>query len=94
MLVDEIENVHPAPACVTVKTWPAAVIVPTRCDVLALAAAMKLTVPLPLPDAPVVTVNQAVLLLTAVHEQPKGAVTDVEFVPPPAATDRLVGEIE
>jgi hypothetical protein len=62
--------------------------------VLALAAALKLTVPLPLPDAPPVTVNQLVLLLTAVQAQPFCAVTLVDPVPPFATTDWLVGAIE
>jgi hypothetical protein len=93
-LVDESENVHPAPACVTVKTWPAAVIVPTRCDVLLLAAAENDIVPLPLPDAPAVTLSHDVLLLTLVQVQPAGADTAADPVAPPATTDWLVGEIE
>jgi hypothetical protein len=70
------------------------VMVPVRCAVLAFAAALKLTVPLPLPDAPAVTVNQLVLLLTAVQAHPASAVTLVEPVPPLATTDWLVGAIE
>ena len=54
---------------------------------LVLAAALNATVPLPLPLAPPVTVSHDVLLLTPVHAQPAGAVTLVEPVPPPAATD-------
>ena len=58
-----------------------------------LAATLNATVPLPLPLAPLVTVIQLVLLLTAVHAHPAGAVTAVDPVPPPAATDWLVGDI-
>jgi hypothetical protein len=48
-------------------------------------------VPLPVPVAPLVTVNQLVLLLTAVQEHPFGVVTLVDVVPAPAAMLRLVG---
>jgi hypothetical protein len=48
-------------------------------------------VPSPLPDAPPVTVSQLVLLLTAVHAQPAGAVTFVEPVEALATTDWLDG---
>ena len=54
---------------------------------LAFAVVLKLTVPLPLPEAPAVTVNQLVLLLTAVHAHPLCAVTLVDPGPPPATTD-------
>ena len=84
---------HTTPACVTVKVWPPIVSVPLRCVVLALAAALNPTVPPPLPLAPVVTVNHDVLLLTPVHAHPVGAVTVVEPVPPPAATDWFGCEI-
>jgi hypothetical protein len=49
-------------------------------------------VPVPLPVAPAVTVSQLVLLLTAVHEHPVGAVTLVDPGPPPATTDCDAGE--
>jgi hypothetical protein len=52
-----------------------------------LAAALKATVPFPLPLAPLVTVSQEVSLLTPVHAHPVGAVTAVEPFAPPAATD-------
>jgi len=86
-LVGESAYVHPMPGCVTVKGCPAIVNVPLRCDVLALAAALNPTAPLPLPLAPLVTVNHDVLLLTPVHAHPAGAVTAVDPVPPPVATD-------
>ena len=56
-----------------------------------MAVAVRFTVPLPVPVAPLVTVSQLVLLLTAVHEHPDGAVTLVEIVLAPAAMVRLVG---
>jgi hypothetical protein len=68
--------------------------VPARVVPLGFAAALKLTVPFPLPVAPAVTVNQLVLLLTAVHAHPVGDVTAVEPVPPAATTDCDVGASE
>jgi hypothetical protein len=68
--------------------------VPVRCDEFGFAVALKLTVPLPLPVAPLVTVSQDVLLLTPVHAQPPGAVTVTEPVPVEAAMDAVVGAIE
>jgi hypothetical protein len=50
-----------------------------------LAAAENVTVPLPVPLAPPVTVNHDGALLTAVHEHPEVAVSDVDPVPPVAA---------
>jgi hypothetical protein len=87
-------TVHGAAAWFTVNVWPAMVSVPARVVPLGLAAALKLTVPLPLPVAPAVTLNQLVLLLTAVHVQPVGAVTFVAPVPPLAMTDCDVGATE
>jgi hypothetical protein len=79
--------VHAAAAWFTVNVWPAIVIVPVRTLVFGLAVALKATVPAPLPLAPLVTVSQPVSLLTPVHAQPARVVTEVEPVPPPAATD-------
>ena len=61
--------------------------VPLRAVPFGLADALNATVPAPVPLAPLVTVSQDVLLLTAVHAQPARVVTDVDPVPPPAATD-------
>jgi hypothetical protein len=80
-----------APVCVTVNVCPPIVIVAVRDTVLVLAAALKLTVPLPVPLAPAVTVSH-VALLAAVHAQPVPAVTLTEPVPPPLATDALVAD--
>jgi hypothetical protein len=63
------------------------VIVPVRGLVFGFDDALKATVPLPLPLAPLVTVSHGVLLLTPVQAHPAGAVTFVDPVPPPAATD-------
>ena len=93
-LFDEIANVHPAAACVTVNVWPATVSVPLRGDVLGLADALNATLPLPLPVAPPVTVNHPVSLLTPVQAHPVDAVTFVEPVAVPAAIDWLGGEME
>ena len=90
-LFDEIANVQPAAACVTVNVWPPTVNVPLRGDVLGLADALKPTLPSPLPLAPLVTVSQPVLLLTAVQAHPVGAATAVEPVALPAAIDWLGG---
>ena len=71
----------------TENVCPAIVSEPLRGVGFGFAAALNATVPGPLPLAPLVTVSQEVSLLTPVHAQPVGAVTVVEPVPPPAATD-------
>ena len=80
-------------ACVTENVWPPMLIVPVREVVFGFDEALKATVPLPLPLAPLVTVSHDVSLLTPVQAQPVGAVTAVEPVPPAAATDWLAGLI-
>jgi hypothetical protein len=52
-----------------------------------------LTVPLPLPGVPPVTVIHDVALLVAVHEQPACVATLIVPVVAPGATDAPVGEI-
>jgi hypothetical protein len=65
--------------------------VPLRASAL-LAATVKATVPLPLPDPPlVIEIHGA--FADAVHEQPAPAVTATEPPPPLASTDWLLGEI-
>ena len=86
-----MEYVHGAPACVTLNVWPPTVNVPVRGTELAFADALKPTLPLPLPLAPLVTVSHPVLLLTPVQAHPVGAATAVEPVPPVDATDWLGG---
>ena len=90
--VGEIEDVQPAGSWVTVNVCPAIVAVAMRCDVVVLGAALKVTVALPLPLAPLVRVSQAVLL-TAVHVQPATVVTAVEGAPPLEPTFCDAGEI-
>ena len=73
------------------KVWPPIVTVPLRCNVLLLAVTLKVTVPLPLPLAPPVTVIHP-LLLAAVHEQPEPAATPTVLDPAVEAIERLVGD--
>jgi hypothetical protein len=82
----EIAGVHAAAASLTVNVLPPIVSVPLREVVDGFAAALNATDPLPLPDAPDVTVNQ-LSLLAAVHAQPVAAVTATVPVPPVAVTD-------
>ena len=70
MLVGEMVNAHDVAFCVTLNVWPPIVIVPVRALVVGLADALNATVPVPLPLAPLVTVNHDVLLLTPVHAHP------------------------
>jgi hypothetical protein len=84
-------NVQAVP-CVTVNVSPATVSVPTRPGPV-FGAAVKLTVPLPLPDAPLLIESQGALLI-AVHAQPPGAVTPTEPVPPDVGTVWLVDDSE
>ena len=82
---------HDEPDCVTVTVWPATVSVPVRCAVAALVVALKVTVPLPDPLAPLPIVSQAALLV-ALHAQPVAAVTAVVDEPPAAVSVRDVGD--
>jgi hypothetical protein len=88
-LVGEMSYVHGGGGggagadCVTVKVCPATVRVPVRCAPV-LAAIVNATLPLPLPDAPVVTVSHGTLL-AAVHAHPLAVVTVIAVPPPPAA---------
>jgi hypothetical protein len=73
---------------VTTNVCPPIVIVALRDDAFVLAGALNVTVPLPLPVVPAVTVSH-VALLVAVHPQPLPAVTLTEPAPPVATTDAL-----
>jgi hypothetical protein len=66
---------------VTVKTLPATVTVVDRAAVVVFAETLKLTVPLPLPLAPMMTATHPAPL-EAVHEHPAGAVTAIVPDPP------------
>ena len=90
--VGEIDGAH-GPSWVTLNTVPAIVSEPIRLHVVGLAATSKVTEPLPVPDAPLVTVIHA-LLLTAVHGQPVPIATVLLPVPPAAVNDWLDGDSE
>jgi hypothetical protein len=92
-LAGEILNAQLAPACVTVNVLPATVNVPVRGVVAVVAAAVKLTDPLPVPLAPALIVSHATLLV-ADHAHPAPAVTPTVPLPPAAATDCDTGEIK
>jgi hypothetical protein len=87
-----IENTQGAAACVTVKICPPTVIVPMRAVVVGFAAAVKLTVPEPVPLA-LVSESHAALSLAA-HAQPAAVVIVTDPVPPAAATESLSRLIE
>ena len=69
----------------TVKVCPAMVTVPVRGVPAVLAATLSDTVPLPVPDAPAVTVIQLALLV-AVRAHPVVPVTVTDCTRPAAAT--------
>jgi hypothetical protein len=78
---------------VTVKVFPAIVIVPVLEELPEFKATEKFAVPFPEPLLPEVIVIQA-SLLTAVQLHPFKDVTPTLPVPPAAPKDWLVGEIE
>lgn len=94
----EIENVHSggggdAAACETVNVWPATAIVALRAAPV-LAATVNATLPLPVPDAPAVSVIQ-LALVDAVHVQlAADALTAIDPVPPVSAAFCTVGLME
>ena len=63
------------------KLLPATVSVAVRDAVVVFADTLKLTVPFPLPLAPMITVTHAALLV-AVHEHPAAVVTATVPEPP------------
>ena len=81
---------HDAGAWVTVKVWPAIVAVALRDEAAVFAPTLNVTVPLPLPLAPLVTVIHGALL-AAVQAQPAGLVTVTLDDWPPATALTLVG---
>ena len=74
---------HDALGSVTMKLLPAMVSIPVRDVPVVFAAAVKPTLPLPLPLAPLVMVIHDAPLV-AVHAQPVAVVTDTVPVPPAA----------
>lgn len=81
-----------AAACEMLNVCPATVIVPERAAPV-FAAAVKLTVPFPMPDAPPVIVIQ-LALVEAFHEHELPLATENDPLPPPLSTDWLEGESE
>jgi hypothetical protein len=75
--------------CSTVTRWPATVTLPVRAGPV-VASTVKLTVPVPVPDAPAVTAIHESFAL-AVHVQPAGAVTATEAGPPALPIETPVG---
>jgi len=76
-------------ACDTVNVWPAMVIVPVRGADPELAGTVNCTVPFPVPDAPLLIVIHASLLIAA-HEHDEAVVTAIETPAPPAAPIELL----
>src|SRR5438067_647397 len=86
----EIARVHGAGSCDTVAARPAAVIVAVR-EPAVFAATDSVTVPLPLPDAPLVTVNHVGSLLSAVQEQAAPVAIETVATPPSGPIDCVAG---
>jgi hypothetical protein len=91
--VGEIENEQVCPDCVTVKGCPAIVIVPVRDAVSGLGETLKSTVPVPLPEAPELTVMKGEFDV-AFHAHPEGAITVTLPLPPEDGNASPVGKIE
>jgi hypothetical protein len=81
-------------ACDTVNVWPAIVSVPVRAALVVFAAALKPTVPLPVPDVGAITVSQSALFEVADHAHPAVVVIIVDPLPPVSGMGWDVGEIE
>ena len=90
----EIEKlqVGVAAAWLTVKVWPPIVTVPVRAG-SGLSAAETVTVPLPVPLAPLVTVSHGAFEAAVHAHDGADAVTVIVPVPPSAVTVAVVGEI-
>ena len=83
---------HGLAGWLTVNGLPPIVSDPDRDALSGFADTVYLTVPLPSPLVPEVTVIQLVELLTAVHEHPAVVVIVAEAVPPPYAMDCVAGD--
>src|SRR5262249_25126273 len=90
-LAGERAKLQLARCCVAVNASPATESVAVR-DAPPFGAALNITVPLPLPETPLVTVSQ-LWLLVAVHEQVFAALTAIDPVSPPEANVCAVGVI-
>jgi hypothetical protein len=84
------DKVHPEADCAIVNVWPAAVTVPVR-EAPVLAATEKPTVPVPVPDAPVMVIHGALDAAVQAHE---GAEALMARLPadPVAAADCATGD--
>lgn len=80
-VVDESVAAHDAAVCVTVSSRPPIAIVPVRLCPAGFASTRYVTVPLPLPDAPVSTVIHDTPDVAA-HAQPPGTVMSTLPLPP------------
>jgi hypothetical protein len=88
----EMVSVHGTPACDALKVFPAIVTVVLRAVPALLAVALSVTVPLPDPLAPAVTISHDALLV-ALQPQPDGAVTATLIASPSVAKAFAPGEI-
>jgi hypothetical protein len=80
--------------CETVKVFPAATIVPVRALLVVFAATLNETLPLPVPEAPAVTLIHGALVVAVHAHVAADAVTAMVPVPPASAKFWLDGEIE
>jgi hypothetical protein len=85
-------KVHGTPASCTLSVLPAIVTEPLRTVAVALAVALMVTDPGPVPDAPAVTLTQEELV-AAVQPQPAGDVTVMTAGPPLDVSETDVGAI-
>ena len=90
-LVDDSEPLQGAAACVIVNSFPPAAMVPVREVPAGLGSTRYVTVPLPVPVAPVSTVIQDTLE-TPVHAQPPGRLTATLPFPPASLMFWVVGD--
>lgn len=91
LAVSAVTETGVAPAWLTLTARPATVAEADRPLVAALPVTAKVTVPLPVPEAPEVTDSQATLSV-AVQAHPGVAVTVAVKVPPAAPSEWLAGE--
>jgi hypothetical protein len=73
-----------------VTVWPATAIVPDRAAPAALDATVAVTVPLPVPDAGLTVMNDALLAAVQVHVPP--VVTVIATAPPLVLTEVAAGD--
>jgi hypothetical protein len=83
-----------AAAWMTVNVFPAAAIVAVRALVPLLAETVNATVPLPVPDCPLVILIHATLVVAVQAQVPADAVTVIEPEAPASVTSCDDGEME